>query len=86
MANFEGTYMKISGGFSELPPIRRWEHPGSTDWVVELLKPWTDAVFDAFGPSRIMFGSGWPVCNVGGPGVELSWQLELKMSRRVKVD
>lgn len=74
MASSGGTFMKLSGGFSELPPSQNWEDPGSLESVVKMLQPWIDVVFDAFGPSRIMFGSDWPVCNVGGPGVELSWQ------------
>jgi predicted TIM-barrel fold metal-dependent hydrolase len=30
------------------------------------MRPYLDTVFSAF-PNRIMFGSDWPVCNVGGP-------------------
>jgi L-rhamnono-1,4-lactonase len=74
MAGFEGTFMKLSGGFSELQPSQDWEDPECVNRIVTTLKPWTDVVFDAFGPSRTMFGSDWPVCNVGGPAVELSWQ------------
>lgn len=73
MARFKDTFLKLSGGFSELPP-QDWENPGCSDRMVKILKPWTDVIFDAFGPSRVMFGSDWPVCNVGGPGVELAWQ------------
>jgi L-rhamnono-1,4-lactonase len=72
MARFPGTFMKLSGFFSELPP-QVWEDPSWLDNLVDTLKPWTDVVFEAFGPSRVMFGSDWPVCNVGGPGEELSW-------------
>jgi L-fuconolactonase len=31
-------------------------------WNEELLKPYFDTVLEAFGPSRLMFGSDWPVC------------------------
>lgn len=31
-------------------------------WDVELLKPYWDVVWEAFGPRRLMFGSDWPVC------------------------
>ncbi len=72
MAKFPATFMKLSGLFSELPP-QDWGHASCLEKVVGTLKPWTDVVFDAFGPSRIMFGSDWPVCNVGGPGAGLSW-------------
>jgi L-rhamnono-1,4-lactonase len=73
MASYEESFMKLSGGFSELPS-QKWEEPGCLDRIVQILKPWTDVAFATFGTSRIMFGSDWPVCNVGGPGVELSWQ------------
>jgi L-rhamnono-1,4-lactonase len=38
------------------------------------LKPWVEVVLGEFGPERVMFGSDWPVCNVGGPGTDLSWR------------
>lgn len=72
MAKFKGTYMKLSGFFSELPPQET--QPADIDDLIIHTKPWLDVVFAAFGPSRILFGSDWPVCNVGGPGPELSWQ------------
>lgn len=31
-------------------------------WTVGRLRPYADTVLDAFGPSRVMFGSDWPVC------------------------
>lgn len=31
-------------------------------WTPEQCKPYLDAVFEAFGPKRLMFGSDWPVC------------------------
>jgi L-rhamnono-1,4-lactonase len=72
MAQYPATYMKLSGAFSELPPLS----PGfesDIESVIDKLQPWTDAVFDAFGPERIMFGSDWPVCNIGGGGNLVSW-------------
>jgi L-fuconolactonase len=32
------------------------------DWSVERLRPYTDHLLASFGPSRLMFGSDWPVC------------------------
>ncbi|KAI1622094.1 amidohydrolase [Exophiala viscosa] len=72
MASFNLTYMKLSGMFSELPPQDE-NSPADIASLVERTKPWADVVFKAFGPSRIMFGSDWPVCTVGGPGTEPSW-------------
>jgi L-fuconolactonase len=31
-------------------------------WTVDDLRPVVDVALDAFGPSRLMFGSDWPVC------------------------
>ncbi|MGE4587390.1 MAG: amidohydrolase [Mangrovibacterium sp.] len=31
-------------------------------WTPEQLKPYLEIVLEAFGPSRLMFGSDWPVC------------------------
>ncbi|KIW99791.1 uncharacterized protein Z518_10719 [Rhinocladiella mackenziei CBS 650.93] len=73
MAGYKSTYMKLSGMFSELPE-RTADQPTEISALVEHTKPWVDVVFDAFGSERIMFGSDWPVCNVGGPGIAASWR------------
>jgi len=72
-AKLPNVYMKLSGAFSEMgnqDPAAPW----SAEEIVIRMKPWTDQVFESFGASRIMFGSDWPVCNVGGPGDEKSWR------------
>ena len=46
---------KFSGVVTEVPG---WQ------WTPELLRPYFDAALEAFGPSRLMFGSDWPVCQV----------------------
>lgn len=33
-------------------------------WTEEQLRPYFEVVLDAFGPSRLMYGSDWPVCLV----------------------
>jgi len=48
--------VKLSGLTSEAP----------TDWTVELLRPFVEALLAAIGPDRLMFGSDWPVCLLGG--------------------
>ncbi|KAG7288591.1 hypothetical protein NEMBOFW57_004944 [Staphylotrichum longicolle] len=55
------TYMKLSGCFSELPDKLR-ERPAED--IFAAILPWLAVVVAAFGPSRIMFGSDWPVCTV----------------------
>ncbi len=32
------------------------------EWTVDLLRPYWDVALSAFGVSRLMFGSDWPVC------------------------
>lgn len=74
------TYMKLSGLFSEFPPVHQYlkdgvekerEESDVIDSIVNHIRPWTDVIFDAFGPHRVMFGSDWPVCTVGN-GAALS--------------
>jgi L-fuconolactonase len=33
-------------------------------WTATQLRPYIDAALEAFGPSRLMIGSDWPVCTV----------------------
>ncbi|KAE8152571.1 hypothetical protein BDV25DRAFT_170230 [Aspergillus avenaceus] len=73
MAQYPTTYMKLSGGFSELPPLDAETEPDLVA-LVERMRPWTDVVFDTFGVERVLFGSDWPVCNIGGGGNEVSWR------------
>jgi L-rhamnono-1,4-lactonase len=73
MASYPNTYIKLSGFFSELPPQAESE-PADISTLIDLLQPWVEVVLKAFTPSRILFGSDWPVCNMGGPGIQKSWQ------------
>ena len=73
-SRFEKVYMKLSGGFSEMGK-QQAEDPMLVAEIVKRMKPWIDVLIKYFTPQRIMFGSDWPVCNVGGPGGELSWKL-----------
>jgi L-rhamnono-1,4-lactonase len=38
----------------------------SSTRIFESLFSWLGVVLVTFGPSRTMFGSDWPVCNIGG--------------------
>jgi L-fuconolactonase len=55
IAKHENVYCKISGMVTEAD----WK-----TWKKEDFKPYLDAVVDAFGANRILFGSDWPVCLV----------------------
>lgn len=49
--------VKVSGMVTEAA----WD-----DWSVGTFRPYFDVVTEAFGPQRMMFGSDWPVCLLGG--------------------
>ena len=53
MARRENVYCKLSGMVTEA----EW-----SGWSIENLRPYFDAILEAFGPSRLMAGSDWPVC------------------------
>jgi len=54
--------MKLSGAFNEFDSST----PSSGSELVTSLSPIVSKVLEAFG-NKVMFGSDWPVCNVGGP-------------------
>jgi L-fuconolactonase len=53
LAKRENVSCKVSGMLTEV----RGE-----SWDLDLLRPYFDTVYEAFGPQRVMFGSDWPVC------------------------
>ena len=53
LAQCENVFCKISGLVTEAD----WEN-----WRVEELKPYVQHAIECFGPSRLMYGSDWPVC------------------------
>jgi len=53
-AQAPNVYAKLSGQFD------------NPDWTVEDVRPYVDFAFEQFGADRIMFGSDWPVCVLGG--------------------
>jgi L-fuconolactonase len=55
LARRPNVYCKLSGVVTEAD----WQA-----WTPQQLRPYADAVLDAFGPQRVMFGSDWPVCLV----------------------
>jgi L-fuconolactonase len=46
-------FCKLSGMVTEAVPRK---------WTRHSLEPYAETVLEAFGPSRVMFGSDWPVC------------------------
>ena len=53
IASYENVVVKVSGLFTEA----NW-----SDWSQETFKPYLDHILKSFSPSRMMFGSDWPVC------------------------
>ena len=56
LARRPNLYCKVSGMVTEAD----WQR-----WSEADLAPYLDAVLDAFGPRRLMYGSDWPVCLLG---------------------
>ncbi|MFK7879659.1 amidohydrolase family protein [Roseobacter sp.] len=54
LAHRTGTYCKLSGMVTE----------ASEGWTINDLRPFANHVISAFGPSRVMWGSDWPVCRL----------------------
>ena len=54
-AAYPNVYCKLSGMVTEAD----WR-----SWKPDDLKPYVHAALDCFGPSRLMFGSDWPVCEL----------------------
>ncbi len=57
VAKHSNVWCKLSGMVTEAD----WKH-----WKLEDFRPYLDVVFDSFGIDRLMFGSDWPVCLLGG--------------------
>jgi L-fuconolactonase len=55
LASLENVYCKFSGIVTEVR---------ESNWDLELLRPYFEVVWEAFGPKRLMFGSDWPVSSV----------------------
>jgi len=55
LARRPNVFCKLSGMVTEADPRA---------WTRASLEPYAQAVLEAFGPSRVMFGSDWPVCLV----------------------
>ena len=89
LARFPATYMKISGLFAEmeqLPSSESEEEEAKLISSVGLkLLLWVTDILTKFTPHRMMFGSDWPVCNVGGIG-QPTWLRWLKIVKWVSED
>ena len=57
LAAHPNVYCKLSGMVTEAD----W-----TNWIYKDYIPYLDTILEAFGPDRLMIGSDWPVCLLGG--------------------
>ena len=53
----ENVFCKLSGMITEAD----WQN-----WKVADLKPYVETALECFGPTRLMFGTDWPVCCLAG--------------------
>jgi L-fuconolactonase len=53
ISSFENVAVKVSGLFTEA----NWHN-----WSHQTFRPYLDHILNSFTPSRMMFGSDWPVC------------------------
>ncbi|KAF2277021.1 uncharacterized protein EI97DRAFT_306240 [Westerdykella ornata] len=73
LAAVPGVYMKLSGALNEFAPDPT---PEDVDGIAARMDFYGRNVFDLFWAPRVMFGSDWPVCNLGGPrGEQGNWAL-----------
>jgi L-fuconolactonase len=62
LASLPNVYCKLSGMVTEADRIK---------WNVKDFYPYLDIVLNAFGEERVMIGSDWPVCLLGGTYSEI---------------
>ncbi|KAK2019298.1 amidohydrolase [Colletotrichum eremochloae] len=72
LSKCSNTYIKLSGGFSEMPDSLKSQDPNA---IFEAIFPWLGVVLATFGTRRTMFGSDWPVCTVGVDEAWRKWKL-----------
>lgn len=87
IASFSGTYIKLSGAFSELPPalLQQPQTQTRAEWIADIaayVQPWVFAALDIFGARRVIWGSDWPVCTVNG-GKEMAWALWAELTEHM---
>lgn len=84
LASDHDVYMKFSGLFNEFAVSPSPETtPDDIPTFLETVKPYLDHVFSSGLRSQTMFGSDWPVCNVGGPKGEAgNWKFWVEILTR----
>lgn len=57
---------EIAGGSRVFCKLSGLATEAGADWTVETLRPYVAHLLDCFGPERLMWGSDWPVVELGG--------------------
>ena len=81
LAALPNVWCKLSGMVTEADPV---------SWKQEDFIPYMAVVLDSFGPDRVMLGSDWPVCTLGGAyhevmGISLSYISSLSKTEQEKI-
>ncbi|MFF3905752.1 amidohydrolase family protein [Streptomyces sp. NPDC001848] len=76
LAALPNTACKLSGMVTEAD---------RKNWRVEDLRPYAETVLDAFTPSRLMFGSDWPVCTLAASYADV-WDTAVALTRGLGQD
>lgn len=81
LGEFDNVWCKLSGLVTEA----KWN-----SWKHEEFVPYLDIVLDAFGANRLMYGSDWPVCLLGGSysqvkGIIETYTSQLSQSEQVQI-
>jgi predicted TIM-barrel fold metal-dependent hydrolase len=66
LAAHPNVFMKLSSLFDMFNPRSTEDQPWTSPQALAAYKPHLDVLMDAFGPDRLIFGSNWPVVNLGG--------------------
>jgi len=66
LAAHPNVFMKFSSFFDVFNPKTSEAEPWTSPAALAAYKPHFDVLMDAFGPDRLIFGSNWPVVNLGG--------------------
>lgn len=77
IALYPNLMCKLSGMVTEAD----WKNWKPADFV-----PYLDVVFQSFGPARLMFGSDWPVCLLGGSYLEVKGIIDSYLQGYSKAD
>ncbi|KAI5813047.1 hypothetical protein BZA77DRAFT_129354 [Pyronema omphalodes] len=63
LARYPNVAVKFSGLFSELD--YEFCKGGDVDLIAKKILPWVESIVFVFGAERVIWGSDWPVCNIG---------------------